>query len=134
MVDVAAPGVNILSTAPGGHYLRVSGTSQAAPYVANVAARVKDENPNLKPAQIKEIILSTVDKKDYLKDKVLTAGTVNPKRAYRAAELSLRLSVKEAIKNALNEVADLPVSRSFEKEAGSSLEELYVLPLPSMIK
>ena len=41
MVDVAAPGVSINSAVPGDEFLSVSGTSQAAPYVANVAGRLR---------------------------------------------------------------------------------------------
>jgi len=36
--DIAAPGGNIFSTALGGGYETQSGTSQAAPYIAGVAA------------------------------------------------------------------------------------------------
>jgi len=37
-VDVAAPGVNILSTYPGGRYAYMSGTSMATPHVTSVVA------------------------------------------------------------------------------------------------
>lgn len=37
-VDVCAPGVNVLSTKAGGGYLRMSGTSMAAPHAAGFAA------------------------------------------------------------------------------------------------
>ena len=50
-VDVAAPGVGIESTVPGNKYLRVSGTSQAAPFVAGIASEIKDSNPNLGPTE-----------------------------------------------------------------------------------
>ena len=37
-VEFACPGVNILSTVPGGNYERYSGTSMATPICASVAA------------------------------------------------------------------------------------------------
>lgn len=47
LVDIAAPGMIINSQIPGGEYLKVSGTSQAAPLIANIAAGIKDANPAL---------------------------------------------------------------------------------------
>jgi subtilisin family serine protease len=55
VVDVAAPGVDIISTYNAGYpenttgalYARFSGTSLAAPHVAGVAALVKTKRPDL---------------------------------------------------------------------------------------
>lgn len=131
MVDVAAPGVGILSSAPGNNYVKVSGTSQAAPYVAGVAGKVIDTNPALTPKQVKDIILQTVDAKSFLVGKVKTGGTVNINRATRAALLSLDTSVEEAIAMAKADVADME-SLTFEK---SKRRPIYIkgsiLPLPS---
>lgn len=41
--DVAAPGVEIISAAPGGGYAPRSGTSMAVPYVSGLAARMMEE-------------------------------------------------------------------------------------------
>ena len=57
-VDVFAPGVDILSTVPGG-YERDSGTSMASPVVAGLAALLMDYYPNLSAADVKRIILAS---------------------------------------------------------------------------
>lgn len=132
MVDVAAPGVGIESAIPGNEYLAMSGTSQAAPFVANVAAQVRDANPALKVSEVKKILLETVDIKDYLAGKVVTSGTVNAKRAEMAAQLSARMSVSEAIRNAREAVRDFETSRFFDFETAE--RDLFVLPLPSTIR
>lgn len=108
-VDVAAPGVAIYSTAPAQSTLPMSGTSQAAPFVTNVISLIKDLNPKLTSAEIKQIILTTVDKKEWLKGKVATSGIVNKERALKAAELTLKTSVVDAIKMANLLIGDVIV-------------------------
>ena len=58
-VDVFAPGVDILSTVPGGGYKRESGTSMAAPVVSGVAALLMSYFPNLSAADVKRILLDS---------------------------------------------------------------------------
>jgi subtilisin family serine protease len=58
-VDVFAPGVDILSTAPGGGYEQQSGTSMAAPVVSGVAALLMAYYPDLTAADVKRIILES---------------------------------------------------------------------------
>jgi len=62
-VDIAAPGVNILSSVPGGWGF-ADGTSMAAPHVAGVAALALSVAPGLTTAA--------------LKDRVLGRGTILP--------------------------------------------------------
>ncbi|KXH46308.1 serin endopeptidase [Colletotrichum nymphaeae SA-01] len=56
-----APGGNILSTFPGwlGGYGVVSGTSQAAPFVAGIAALVKQQHPDYSSEDIRNVIAAT---------------------------------------------------------------------------
>ncbi|GEM_PF-334425 len=108
-VHVAAPGVAIKSSVPSLDnklVLPMSGTSMAAPYVAGVAAKMKDINPTLTPKQMKEILMGTVDKKDWLKTKVISGGVVNAERAYAASEKAKSMSLVVAIAEANQSVAD----------------------------
>jgi subtilisin family serine protease len=60
-VDVSAPGVDILSTFPGGLYQTWDGTSMATPHVAGVAGLVLSQTPGLTPAQVKNAIMHGAD-------------------------------------------------------------------------
>ncbi len=115
-VDVLAPGVGIVSSVPGNGHMALSGTSQAAPFVAGVAAGIKDANPALAPKDMKAILIGTVDIKADLKNKVLSSGIVNRERALRAAELSTSLSIAKAIKAARKEVPDHEVNETIVNE------------------
>jgi subtilisin family serine protease len=85
-VDVAAPGENIYSTLPNGRFGYMSGTSQATAFVTGMAALLLSQDPTLTPVQLKEIIMSSVDRFPQLENKLVTGGRVN---AYSAL-LSLR--------------------------------------------
>lgn len=133
-VEVAAPGVGIMSTIPMNEYMAVSGTSQAAPYVAGIAAAVKDANPKLKALDIKRIILSTVDVKDWLKNKVKTSGLVNRERAIRAAELSRSMTLVEAINQSKNDIL-AKTENEIEAQTQFVQSDLdLVLPMPNPIQ
>ena len=80
-VDLAAPGVDILSTLPGNRYGRYSGTSMATPHVAGVAALIKSQQPGLDDAQVKNQLLRYVDPKPNLQGKVATDGRLNALRS-----------------------------------------------------
>lgn len=90
LVQVAAPGVGIVSTVPGGCsspgcYQMMSGTSMAAPFVAGLAALVIREAPQLSAYQIKNIITAQVDTVSVLQTRVQTSGRVNALKAVQSA-------------------------------------------------
>ena len=58
-IDLVAPGSNILSLKNDGGYKTSSGTSMAAPHVAGLAALIRAKYPDLTPAQVRALLVST---------------------------------------------------------------------------
>lgn len=114
-VDVAVPGVCILASYPNGKMGYMSGTSMAAPLASRYAAQVLSVNPKLTPAELKRVLMRTVDKKEWLKGKVVSGGVINLERA-KAAARSMKegLAEKEAIRAANAGVADQVKSGPFD--------------------
>jgi subtilisin family serine protease len=57
--DVAAPGSEILSAAPGGQFTFLSGTSMSAPHVSGVVALLRRRHPTWTPAQLRSALVTT---------------------------------------------------------------------------
>ncbi|NQD66612.1 S8 family serine peptidase [Bacillus haikouensis] len=101
--EVIAPGVSIMSTIPSYinskenendyqfAYQRLSGTSMASPFVAGVAAVLLQSDSDLKPEDIKSIIMNTADplKKTYSVFEV-GSGRVDP---YEAVHSNMEIEV-----------------------------------------
>ncbi len=83
-VDLAAPGVDILSTLPGGGYGLLSGTSMASPHVAGVAALLASARPTATVNQLKAAILLGADPIDSLDGTTVTGARLNAATALRA--------------------------------------------------
>ncbi len=86
-VHVAAPGKDIISTgtlsviSTDSTYSTNSGTSLSAPQVSGLAALLLSQDPERTAADIKRIILATVDEKASLEFKVISRGRINAQRA-----------------------------------------------------
>jgi thermitase len=86
-VDVAAPGVSIRSTYwwGGSTYEWQSGTSQASPHVAGLAALIWSVNPGLSNTQVESIIKQTADDLGAAgRDNYYGFGRINARRALEA--------------------------------------------------
>lgn len=83
-VDIAAPGVSIRSTVPGGGYASWSGTSMASPHVAAVAALLRSAVP--RAGDVEDLLLTTAtDLGPAGADDATGHGLVNPVAALTQA-------------------------------------------------
>ena len=86
VVDLSAPGVQILTTTSGGGYGYGTGTSFSAPVVAGVAALALSVNSALSGAQVQAVLKQTADDLGAAGwDSGFGAGRVNAARAVAAA-------------------------------------------------
>lgn len=85
-VDLAAPGSYILSTAPGGGYAFMTGTSMAAPMVTGVAAMLYSCRTDLSLGEIKNVLIQSARPLESLQGKTVSGGILD---AYAALNYGL---------------------------------------------
>jgi subtilisin family serine protease len=76
-VHLAAPGVDILSTTPGGKYRKLSGTSMACPHVSGAAALLWSAFPELDYKGIKARLINNVSAVASLQSRTVAAGRLS---------------------------------------------------------
>lgn len=82
LVQLAAPGAEILSTTPNETYKMLDGTSMAAPFVTGAAAALWSAFPSKTSLQIKEALVNSVDVTPNQEFKVSSRGRLNLLKAY----------------------------------------------------
>jgi len=75
--DLAGPGVDIMSSVPGGGFAAFDGTSMASPHVAGVAALVIERRPNIRPIVLKKLLEDSSEDLQFAPNEV-GYGLVNP--------------------------------------------------------
>ncbi|MEQ8843817.1 MAG: S8 family serine peptidase [Phycisphaerales bacterium] len=80
-VDVAAPGVAILTTDTNNGYTFIDGTSFSGPIVAGVVGLMKTVRPDLTPEQVTQVLIDSSDPIAALEGRVVADGRVNAARA-----------------------------------------------------
>lgn len=80
-VDLGAPGVDVLSTVPGGKYATYSGTSMATPHVSGAAALIASHDPDISNADLRRRLQEGTDKVASLDGKTASGGRLNVHKA-----------------------------------------------------
>lgn len=92
-VDLAAPGVDILSTTVGGGYGLNSGTSMASPHVAGVVALLAGAAPEASVADLKSAILLGADPLSNLDGTTVTGARLNAAKSLRVITAGLNTPI-----------------------------------------
>jgi len=85
--DLTAPGVDVLSSVPGGEYETMSGTSMAAPHAAATAALLLEADPSLTVEDLEAFMIGTA----------FDLGTPGPDNDYGAGRLDAYGAVSWAL-------------------------------------
>ena len=84
-IDIAAPGVRVLSLDTHNSYMLATGSSFSAAQVSGVAALVRTKHPMLKNTQVSQVLFQTSDDLgEKGKDQFYGFGRINAARALRA--------------------------------------------------
>ncbi|MEU4686281.1 type VII secretion-associated serine protease mycosin [Streptomyces xinghaiensis] len=89
-VGIAAPGVDMISTVPGGGHCADNGTSFSAPYVAAIAALVKGKHPDWEQEEITAQLQQTAERSVASRDRLVGWGVVDPVRALTEDDAPVR--------------------------------------------
>ncbi|WP_455200339.1 S8 family serine peptidase, partial [Kaarinaea lacus] len=110
-VDLAAPGVNTLSTVPFNNYATMNGTSMSTPHVTGVVSLLLAKQPGLTPADVKSALLSTVDLLPSLAGRTVSGGRVNAFQALSTLAPQIAVTtVNGVMEFAVSETAALVAS------------------------
>ncbi len=96
-VDLAAPGVSVLSSVPGNGYSSFNGTSMASPHVAGAIALAWGQSPYLSNMEIKELLFETVDPIAAVASNTVTGGRLNVHELVRNTQGWVRLETTSGV-------------------------------------
>ena len=87
-VDIAAPGVDIITIFPENDVTYVSGTSVASAYVTGVAALMLSVNSSITPKDLIETVVSSAKNIEGLENKCIAGGVIDAYEALKAVNIS----------------------------------------------
>ncbi len=117
-VDIAAPGVGIVSTSLGGTFITRNGTSMAAPFVSGTAALVYAEHLDASAVEVREAILSGASTSAVLLDRIVRGRQLNAAGALAASTFAPIPRLVAIPDIASTGVQELVVTVAYEDDTG----------------
>ncbi len=121
-VDLAAPGVQVLTTTVEGGYAYVDGTSFSSPTVAGAVALIKTIAPSASAVQVRQALIDSADQLPAFQGKTVSGGRLNIARALQIINIDGPIvrgvspgPVTTQLDPATNQIVN-SVSVSFNKE------------------
>jgi subtilisin family serine protease len=123
--DVAAVGDGVVAAWETSSYAQVNGTSFASPLVSGIVAQMLQQNPRLRPMEIRRILRQTASQASAPDDR-MGWGVVNADAAVRAAERRARSEPPSAL--SVSGPAPNPASQrvSFTLRAPKSADSVHI--------
>ncbi len=123
-VDIAAPGLNMLSTFKNGDYAYLSGTSMATPIVTGAVALIASSDANLTTTQVKEHLLEAATEDSRMTDITVTGGRLHVSIPLQDADND-QMADEWEIAKGLNPLDANDADRDPDDDGLSNLEEFY---------
>ncbi|MDD5936331.1 MAG: S8 family serine peptidase [Clostridiales bacterium] len=128
-VDIAAPGMDILSTAVGNSYSTLSGSSMAVPHITGLAAILYSWNEHITPASVKNVILSNIKKLSGLEGYVKNPGIPDAKKMIQnISDIKIDVTPPTIHINTFFEKDKIMVGVYARDEKGSGVRVVRYLP------
>lgn len=94
-VHIGSPGEGINSTVPGNQFMRMWGTSMAAPFVSGMAALALREAPSLSGYQLKQLVIDQADYISNLQNDVSSSARINALKVIETAKTMSSVSSEQ---------------------------------------
>jgi subtilisin family serine protease len=113
-VDLAAPGVDVVSSVPGNNYDSYSGTSMATPHVSGGVALVYSLMGDATAAEVKDIIMSSARPVDAWAGNCVTGGILDVDAALEGTFLGPQFQLLTSIPDEMDPNTSLELSATLD--------------------
>ncbi len=133
-VDIAAPGVDMLSTVPKGGQCVDNGTSFASPYVAGLAALLVGAHPDWTAKQVRARIEQTAQRTEHDRNRFIGWGVADPLKAVTTKAAPAETAVPDPpVKLAIAGIVPQPLGLAETQTDRDRRTATYVLGIAGLL-